>query len=107
MRGGVWLGQTEIIAVQRKHYGQDWSLAYQWLLVMSTQLMGFSMGGVARRFLVSPPSMSACLLTSLITLLNDDGCLDPSLASKSGHMRSFQHSSFSGLLRLSRHWNEP
>ncbi|KAN0121427.1 OPT oligopeptide transporter [Russula decolorans] len=48
---------TEIIAVQRKHYGQDWSFAYQWLLVMSTQLIGFSMGGVARRFLVSPPSM--------------------------------------------------
>lgn len=65
--GGVGLGQTEIIAVQRKHYGQDWSLAYQWLLVMSTQLIGFSMGGVAKRFLVSPPSMSACLLTSLIT----------------------------------------
>jgi hypothetical protein len=34
---------------------------------MSTQLIGFSMGGVAKRFLVSPPSMSACLLTSLIT----------------------------------------
>jgi len=30
----------------------------QWLVVMSTQLMGFSLGGVARRFLVSPPSMS-------------------------------------------------
>lgn len=28
------------------------------MLVMSTQLIGFSMGGVARRFLVSPPSMS-------------------------------------------------
>ncbi|KAI0286616.1 OPT oligopeptide transporter protein-domain-containing protein [Russula aff. rugulosa BPL654] len=48
---------TEIIAVQRKHYGHDWSFAYQWLLVMSTQLIGFSMGGVAKRFLVSPPSM--------------------------------------------------
>ncbi len=64
---GVGLGQTEIIAVQRKFYGQDWSLAYQWLLVMSTQLIGFSMGGVAKRFLVSPPSMSKCLLTSLIS----------------------------------------
>jgi len=29
----------------------------QWLVVMSTQLMGFSLGGVARRFLVAPPSM--------------------------------------------------
>jgi hypothetical protein len=51
--------------VQRKHYGQDWSFVYQWLLVLSTQLVGFSMGGVAKRFLVSPPSMSACLLTLL------------------------------------------
>jgi OPT family oligopeptide transporter len=48
---------TEIIAVQRKYYGQDWSFAYQWLLVMSTQLVGFSLGGIAKRFLVSPPSM--------------------------------------------------
>ena len=104
---GVGLEQTEIIAVQRKHYGQDWSFAYQWLLVMSTQLIGFSMGGVARRFLVSPPSMSACLLTSLIISLSDDGCLDHSLASESGHMRSFQHSSLSSLLGLSRYGNEP
>lgn len=29
----------------------------QWLLVMSTQLIGFSTGGITRRFLVSPPSM--------------------------------------------------
>ena len=29
-----------------------------WMLVMSTQLIGFSIGGIARRFLVAPPSMS-------------------------------------------------
>jgi len=29
----------------------------QWFIVMSTQLIGFSIGGIARRFLVSPPSM--------------------------------------------------
>ena len=29
----------------------------QWFLVMSTQLIGFSIGGIAKRFLVSPPSM--------------------------------------------------
>lgn len=105
--GGVGLEQTEIIAVQRKFYGHDWSFAYQWLLVMSTQLIGFSMGGVAKRFLVSPPSMSACLLTSPVALPNDDGSLDHSLASESGHMRSFQYSSLSGLLWLSRQGNEP
>ena len=29
----------------------------QWFLVVSTQLIGFSAGGIARRFLVTPPSM--------------------------------------------------
>jgi len=48
---------TDIIAVQRVFYGQNWSFLYKWLLVMSTQLIGFSMGGIARRFLVAPPSM--------------------------------------------------
>jgi hypothetical protein len=69
VRAADW-DQTDIIAVQRKHYGQEWSFAYQWLLVMSTQLIGFSLGGVAKRFLVSPPSMSACLLTPSYHLLN-------------------------------------
>lgn len=32
------------------------------MLVMSTQLIGFSIGGVARRFLVTPPSMSMFIL---------------------------------------------
>ena len=32
--------------------------ADQWMLVMSTQLLGFSIGGILRRFLVQPPSMS-------------------------------------------------
>ncbi|KAG2004332.1 peptide transporter MTD1, variant 2 [Coprinopsis cinerea AmutBmut pab1-1] len=48
---------TDIIAVQKVFYGQEWSFAYKWLLVMSTQLIGFSIGGIARRFLVTPPSM--------------------------------------------------
>ncbi|GLB41159.1 putative OPT oligopeptide transporter protein [Lyophyllum shimeji] len=48
---------TDIIAVQRVYYHQVFPFAYQWLLVMSTQLIGFSIGGVARRFLVNPPSM--------------------------------------------------
>ena len=34
------------------------------MLVMSTQMLGFSLGGILRRFLVQPPSMSA-LLASL------------------------------------------
>jgi len=48
---------TDIIAVQRVYYSQQYNFSYQWFIVMSTQLIGFSIGGVARRFLVAPPSM--------------------------------------------------
>ncbi|KAI1798482.1 OPT oligopeptide transporter [Ganoderma leucocontextum] len=48
---------TEIIAVQRVWYNQNFNFAYQWMLVMSTQLIGFSVGGLARRLLVAPASM--------------------------------------------------
>ncbi|CAE6458373.1 unnamed protein product, partial [Rhizoctonia solani] len=48
---------TDIVAVQRVFYGQTWNFGYQWMVVMSTQLIGFSIGGIARRFLVAPPSM--------------------------------------------------
>ncbi|KAF9004875.1 OPT oligopeptide transporter [Hymenopellis radicata] len=48
---------TDIIAVQRVYYKQQYNFSYQWFIVMSTQLIGFSIGGIARRFLVTPPSM--------------------------------------------------
>lgn len=48
---------TDIIAVQRVYYNQQYNFGYQWMVVMSTQLIGFSIGGIARRFLVNPPSM--------------------------------------------------
>ncbi|KAI0794846.1 OPT oligopeptide transporter protein-domain-containing protein [Abortiporus biennis] len=48
---------TEVIAVQRVYYDQPYGFSYQWMLVMSTQMIGFSVGGVARRLLVSPASM--------------------------------------------------
>ncbi|KAH9939612.1 OPT oligopeptide transporter [Epithele typhae] len=48
---------TDVIAVQRVYYNQIYSFGYQWMLVVSTQLIGFSIGGIARRFLVAPPSM--------------------------------------------------
>ena len=66
--------QSDIIAVQRVYYNQRFAFSCtsniiltqtainlmgvdRWMLVISTQLIGFSMGGIARRFLVSPPSM--------------------------------------------------
>ncbi|PBK84840.1 small oligopeptide transporter [Armillaria gallica] len=48
---------TDIIAVQRVYYNQQYNFSYQWFMVMSTQLIGYAIGGVARRFLVAPPSM--------------------------------------------------
>ncbi|OSC97088.1 OPT oligopeptide transporter [Trametes coccinea BRFM310] len=48
---------TDIVAVQRVYYNQIYTFGYQWMVVMSTQLIGFSIGGIARRFLVQPPSM--------------------------------------------------
>ncbi|KAJ7904701.1 OPT oligopeptide transporter [Mycena olivaceomarginata] len=48
---------TDIVAVQRVYYNQTYNFSFQWLVVMSTQLIGFSIGGIARRFLVQPPSM--------------------------------------------------
>ncbi|KAH9475266.1 Sexual differentiation process protein isp4 [Psilocybe cubensis] len=48
---------TDIVAVQRVYYNQTFNFSYQWMVVMSTQLIGFSVGGIARRFLVQPPSM--------------------------------------------------
>ena len=75
---------TDIVAVQRVFYNQNYNFSCkssfrrpgrylalltlsvdQWLLVMSTQLIGFSIGGIARRFLVQPPSMSKSLSAPL------------------------------------------
>ncbi|KAI0247355.1 small oligopeptide transporter [Lactifluus subvellereus] len=48
---------TYIIAVQRVLYNQHPNFVYQWLLVMSTQLIGFSIVGICKRILVAPASM--------------------------------------------------
>uniref|UniRef100_A0A0W0FUN2 Putative small oligopeptide transporter n=1 Tax=Moniliophthora roreri TaxID=221103 RepID=A0A0W0FUN2_MONRR len=48
---------TQIIATQRVYYNQVFSFPFQWMLVMSTQLIGFSIGGITRRLLAEPPSM--------------------------------------------------
>ncbi|THG97283.1 hypothetical protein EW145_g7646 [Phellinidium pouzarii] len=55
--GGGSAYATDIIAVQRVYYNQTYNFMYQWLVVMSTQLIGFSIGGIGKRFLVAPPSM--------------------------------------------------
>ncbi|OCF30938.1 OPT family small oligopeptide transporter [Kwoniella heveanensis BCC8398] len=48
---------TDIIATQRFFYNQNWGWAYKLLLVLSTQLIGFSFAGILHRMLVTPASM--------------------------------------------------
>ncbi|WVF67328.1 OPT family small oligopeptide transporter [Kwoniella sp. CBS 6097] len=48
---------TDIIATQRLFYNQNWGWAYNLLLVLSTQLLGFSFAGVLHRVLITPASM--------------------------------------------------
>ncbi|KAI0045919.1 OPT oligopeptide transporter [Auriscalpium vulgare] len=64
---------TEIVAVQKVYFQQSYDFIYEWMLVMSTQLIGFSMGGIARRFLVTPPSMiwpNALVMCALFNTLH-------------------------------------
>ncbi|KAB5593002.1 OPT oligopeptide transporter [Ceratobasidium theobromae] len=53
--GGAYA--TDIIAAQRIFYQQRWGAVYQLALVVSTQMFGFSLAGICRRFLVWPSSM--------------------------------------------------
>ena len=79
-------------------------LVDQWMLVMSTQLIGFSIGGICRRFLVNPPSMS--MFVSVPKQLTPESC--NSLARQFGHMRAIQHASCSDIRwHGSTSWYQP
>ena len=63
---------TDVIVEQVKFYNQEVSITYQLLLILSTQILGYTFAGLARRFLVRPggmiwPStlMSAAMFTTL------------------------------------------
>lgn len=53
--GGAYA--TDIVATQKVFYGQQLSFSYQIMLILSTQIIGFSLGGLMRQFLVWPSSM--------------------------------------------------
>ncbi|GLB43149.1 putative OPT oligopeptide transporter protein [Lyophyllum shimeji] len=48
---------TDVVLAQRIFYGQQVSWAYQILIVLSSQIIGFSLGGILRQFVVWPSSM--------------------------------------------------
>jgi hypothetical protein len=46
-----------VIVEQTKFYNQDLSIYYQILLTLSTQIIGYALAGLTRRFLVRPSGM--------------------------------------------------
>jgi OPT family oligopeptide transporter len=63
---------TDVIVEQTKFYNQEVSLTYQLLLILSTQILGYTFAGLCRRFLVRPGGMiwpgtlmSAAMFTTL------------------------------------------
>lgn len=63
---------TDVIVEQTQFYKQDVGIIYQLLLTLSTQILGYTFAGLARRFLVRPAGMiwpgtlmSAAMFTTL------------------------------------------
>lgn len=63
---------TDVIVEQTQFYKQDAPVAYQLLLTISTQILGYTFAGLTRRFLVRPSGMiwpgslmSAAMFTTL------------------------------------------
>ena len=54
---GAGAYSTEVVLTQRVFYGQVVPLGYQILLAISSQVVGFALGGILRQFVVWPASM--------------------------------------------------
>ncbi|PWN48303.1 small oligopeptide transporter [Violaceomyces palustris] len=83
--GGAY--STDVAAVQRIFYHFDWGYGFIILLTLSSQIIGFSMAGFYRRWLVWPASMiwpSNLGQTALMTALH--GQVDTG----SGHLTRFR-----------------
>lgn len=66
-------GTSDIFLAQKIFFGQRVSYAYQVLLALSTQVIGFSLGGMLRQFVVWPASMiwpSALVSAALFNTLH-------------------------------------
>jgi OPT family small oligopeptide transporter len=79
--GGVAYA-TDIILAQEVFYKQFFGWGYQLLLVCTTQMIGFGMAGIVRRFLVWPASMiwpSTLVNCTMFYALHDHKPSDPAL----------------------------
>ncbi|KAJ7098653.1 OPT oligopeptide transporter [Mycena belliarum] len=64
---------TDVVATQQMYYNQKLPWAYQILLILGTQVFGFSLGGILRQFVVWPSSMiwpSALVNSALFNTLH-------------------------------------
>jgi OPT family oligopeptide transporter len=66
---------SQVIVEQVKFYKQDLGIMYQILLILSTQILGYSLAGITRRYLVRPSGMiwpSTLVSTAMFTALHKD-----------------------------------
>ncbi|KAF9139351.1 hypothetical protein BG015_002058 [Linnemannia schmuckeri] len=71
---------VDITVIQKVFYEQDFGLMANWLLIISTQTLGFGMAGVLRRYLVYPAAMiwpANLVQVALINTLHKDEDLLP------------------------------
>ncbi|CAD6885939.1 unnamed protein product [Tilletia controversa] len=81
--GGAYA--TDVLAVQKFFYNQSFGAGYQIMLVMSTQLIGFSYAGFCRRWLVWPAAMiwpANLVQTALLTTLHHTRQAEPGRMSR-------------------------
>lgn len=66
---------AQVIVEQVKFYQQDLGIIYQILLVLSTQILGYSLAGLTRRYLVRPSGMiwpATLVSTAMFTALHQE-----------------------------------
>lgn len=77
----------DIITAQRGFYGQRYGWPFEIFTTISTQTLGFGLGGVLHRFLVEPPAMiwpSNLVNTTLFTAMHERGLNPPDPAKTAG-----------------------
>lgn len=71
---------ADTILAQRAFYGQNFGFGWQFLFTLTTQMLGYGIAGIMRKFLVNPASMIwpfDLVNTSLFYTLHDHSPTDP------------------------------